>query len=206
VDSKTNTLKQFAFSVNFDDDIVDVHVKGPFSMNVELSNYNTPVAVSLPNPTLTLPELQSRMNDYKKVREARAADAQKVDNLLPIKNALEMYKTEVGRYPASLSELRLKGRLATTTITNTVLNQYDYASYIKPDLFTKANRCTQSGKVCTFYHIGVNFTDPTDPQLSNDSDQTTEVHGDDRAGCVGEANVACYDIVSAVAASTTPTQ
>ena len=195
IDATTNTLEKFALNADFDDDIVGVHVKGKVNMDFTFSLYNTPVSVPDPTPLLTLEELQSRMGDYQKSRDTRSADATKLKIFSSIQDALALYQKDLGRYPSVLSELRAGSRLATSTIDDVSLKQFYYASYIKPDLFTKANKCNAKSKSCVSYHLGVNLDDQTDPVLANDSDQTDDINGDDRAGCGNEPNKSCYDVV-----------
>ncbi len=204
VDATTNVLEKFSADVLFDDDIAGVHVKGPVHIDFTFTNYNADVAAALPTPVLSLEELQSRMGDYQKQREVRGRDAAKFDAMVLIQNALANYLKDKGRYPTVLAELRQSGKLATSTISDNELKRYVYASYVKPDVFNKANRCNAKSKNCSQYHIGINFEDPSDPLLQNDNDQISEVFGGDTAGCGNESNVACYDLLSPATTSTAP--
>lgn len=194
IDPTTNTLEKVALKADFDDDIVGIHVKGKINMNFTFSLFNAPVSVPNPTPLLTLEELQSRMTDFEHTKVARAQDQIKLKLFSSIQDALALYQKDMGRYPTILSELRAGGKLATSTIDDVELKQFHYVSYSKPDLFTKVNKCNAKIKTCTSYHLGVNLNDMADPALSNDSDQTGDINGDDRAGCGNEPNMACYDI------------
>ncbi len=195
IDATTNTLQKFSLNADLDDDIVGVHVKGKVNMDFTFSLYNTPVSVPDPTPLLTLEELQSRMSDYQHSKDARSADGAKLKLFSLIQDALALYQKDMGRYPTVLSELRAEGRLATSTMDDVSLRQFYFASYVKPDLLIKTNKCNAKIKSCTTYHLGVNLDDQSDPELSNDSDQTGEINGDDHAGCGNEPNKSCYDVV-----------
>ncbi len=195
IDATTNTLEKFSLNADLDDDIMGIHAKGKVNMDFTFSLYNTPVSVPDSTPILTLEELQSRMSDYEHLRDARAADATKIRLLSATQDALALYQKDMGRYPTVLSELRAGSRLATSTVDDVSIKQLYYVPYIKPGLFTKANKCNAKSKLCAAYHIGVNLDDQTDPVLVNDSDQTGDISGDDRAGCGKEPNKSCYDIV-----------
>jgi type II secretory pathway pseudopilin PulG len=197
IDQKTNTLLKISFKGDLDDDIVGVHVKGPLSFTFDLSDFNKPVAVEIPTPMLTLEEIRVRMDDYKRVKEKRTRDTIKQNGATEIQSALEAYRTEKGRYPTFLVDLVSSGKISTSTMSEITLKTYLYAAYVKPEVLTKSGLCTARGKVCTYYHLGVNFDDMTNPALGNDADQNTELRGGDVTGCGGEQDVACYDVVPA---------
>jgi type II secretory pathway pseudopilin PulG len=197
IDQKTNTLLKLSFKGDLDDDIVGVHVKGPLSFTFDLSDFNKPVAVEIPTPMLTLEEIRVRMDDYKRVKEKRTRDTIKQNGATEIQSALEAYRTEKGRYPTFLVDLVSSGKISTSTMSEITLKTYLYAAYVKPEVLTKSGLCTARGKVCTYYHLGVNFDDMTNPLLGNDADQNTELRGGDATGCGGEQDVACYDVVPA---------
>jgi hypothetical protein len=195
IDQKTNTLLRISIKGDLDDDIVGVHVKGPLAFTFDLSDLNKPVEVAVPTPMLTLEELRIRMDDYKKVKEKRAHDMLKQSGVSEIQGALEAYRTQKGKYPTFLADLVASGKLSTSTMSEITLKKYFYAAYVKPDVLTKSGLCTTKGKNCAYYHLGVNFEDLTNPQLSSDADQNTELRGSDVTGCGGEQDVACYDVV-----------
>lgn len=198
VDKKTGTLLQVSFTGNFDDDFVDVHVKGPINLQFALNNFNKQISTETPTPILTLEELKVRMEDYKKVADARQRDQGKVERMNTITSALDAYNSAKGRFPVLLTELYSAGVLASSTVEEVKLKAYNYAAYIDDVNFTKTNRCTAKGKVCAYYHIGVNLEDTENPLLQNDADGTSDVRGVDGAGCAGEQGLACYDSVTIV--------
>jgi type II secretory pathway pseudopilin PulG len=196
VDQKTNALLKISFAAKFDDDIAGVHVKGPAAFTFAFSNYNAPIVATLPSPTLNLNDLHSRMDDYKRQKDTRARDALKINTLSDIEKALNEYKTQNGRYPTFLSDLRLKNMLSTTTMSDALLKSYTFASYVQPAIWAKSNRCNPKSKTCDAYHIGVNLESSDDPALQNDADvAASDMHGADDLGCASEKNFSCYDIV-----------
>ena len=208
VDEKTSTLVQFKVTGDLDDDVLDLHVKGPLAMSFIFSKYAAPVAVTEPAPFLTLDELHTRMNDSKKSQSVRSRDAVYINGLGEVTHALTLYQAAKGRFPTTLSELRANDVLATTTLSDNLLKLYLYAPYIKEQDFSKANKCLPKSKTCAVYHIGVNLDDLGDPQLASDADQNSDVHGTDTTGCSLEREKACYDILFTpphVAASATST-
>jgi hypothetical protein len=197
IDQKTNTLMQFSIRGDLDDDIVNVHVKGPLAFTFDFSDLNKQVSVPVPTPMLTLEELRVRMDDYKKLKEKRVRDAVKHNGSSEIQSALESYRAQKGRYPAFLVDLVASEKNSTSTISTInelMLKSYFYAAYVKPEVITKSGLCSVGGKVCTHYHLGVNFEDVTNPLLGGDLDQNTELRGRDGSGCGGEQDVACYDV------------
>lgn len=201
VDEKTNTLVQVKLSGDLDDDIEDIHAKGPISLSFMFSKQGAPVSVTVPAPFLTLDELHTRMNDFKKFREVRSRDAVYINGLGEVEHALGSYMNAKGRYPTALNELRADNILSTSTLSDDLLKLYSYASYVKEGDFTKANKCVPKSKTCGTYHIGVNLDDLTDPQLANDADQNSDVRGADTTGCSLEREKACYDILFTATAS-----
>jgi hypothetical protein len=201
VDEKTDTLVQVKLSGELDDDIEDIHAKGPISLSFMFSKQGVPVSVTVPAPFLTLDELHTRMNDFKKFREVRSRDAVYINGLGEVEHALGSYMSAKGRYPTVLSELRADNMLSTSTLSDDLLKLYSYAAYVKEGDFTKANKCVQRSKTCGTYHIGVNLDDLTDPQLANDADQNSDVRGADTTGCSLEREKACYDILFTATAS-----
>ncbi len=202
VDEKTNKLVQLKVAGDLDDDILDVHVKGPIAMSFAFTKYAAPVNVIEPAPFLTLDELHARMNDYKKGQQVRSRDAVYINGLGEIEHALSNYMSAKGRYPTTLSELRTDDVLAVSTLSDDLLKLYLYAPYIKGGDFSKANKCLPKSKVCSVYHIGVNLDDLANPQLSSDADQTSDVHGTDASGCSIEREKACYDVLHSAPALT----
>lgn len=213
IDPETNTLLKFALKGDFDDDIVGVHVKGPLALSFVFSDTNKPVVVDTPTPMLTLEEVHLRMDDYKKVKEKRDRDAVKITDLKGIEQALLGYYTAKGRYPSVLLDLVTSGKLDAAKLHDKAAQTYFYyGAYVTPAALGKSGRCTTRGKTCAFYHLGINLEDMTNPSLSTDADQNTDVRGADVAGCGGETDLACYDVVTALpssqdspAASSTPT-
>ena len=111
-------------------------------------------------------------------------------------DALAAYQKEKGRYPTTLLDLRSSGKLPASVVDDFAFKSYSYAAYLKPEQLTKAGRCPVKGKTCAFYHLGVSFEDLTNPALASDADTTSEILGKDASGCLGEPNVACFDVVS----------
>ena len=204
VDSETNTLVKIAISGDFDDEMFDMHVKGPMTFSFDFSDFNKPVTVDTPTPILTLEELQMRTEEYKKIKEKRAHDQVKIDRLSLIKDALALYYADNKRYPVSLVQLGESGMLATSSVDSVMLKQYVYTSYIKDGVFTKVGRCPTKGKTCEYYHIGVNLDDVTNPVLGDDADVVTAILGEDSTGCGGEKDVACYDSTSSFGVDLSP--
>ena len=58
VNSETGTLMKLTISGNFDDEMFDMHVKGPMALSFDFSDFNKAVTTSAPTPVLTLEELQ----------------------------------------------------------------------------------------------------------------------------------------------------
>ena len=195
VDEKTKTLVQVSISGNLNDDIVGVHAKGELAISFTLTGYGSQVVVTTPAPSLSLTDLRTRMDDYKKLKTMRARNLSRVHALTDITHALTSYVNQKGRLPLTLSELSGSGLLASSTFANNGLKSYVYAAYVKPNDFTKANKCTVKSKSCTSYHIGVDLDDITDPALTSDADVASEIHGEDSAGCAGGANLSCYDVI-----------
>lgn len=195
IDEKTGTIVQLKFGGDLDDDIGDIHAKGTILLGFVFGNYNAPIVITSPAPYLSLDELHTRMNDYKKFKEVRARDAVRINGLGELQHALGSFMSTKGRFPTLLSELRTSGILATSTLADDLFKTYVYSSYVKADNFTKANKCTAKSKVCAVYQIGVNLEDLTNPILANDADQSGDVRGADTAGCALEKDRACYDVV-----------
>lgn len=204
VDRDTSTLMRIVISGDFDDEMFDSHVKGKVVFAFDFTDFNKVVTVDAPTPVLTLEELQLRTEEYKKVKEKRVRDQERLDHLSLIKDALTQYYDENKKYPATLSQLAESGKLATSSVDSVALKQYSYASYVKNGVFTKSGRCTTKGKVCEYYHLGVNLEDTTNPALENDADQVDDVSGKDASGCAGELEVACYDIYTPLNEETLP--
>ncbi len=202
IDPNTNTLLKLSIQGDFDDDMAGFHLKGPIRVAVEFSGQGQAVVVTPPTPMLTLEELRARMDDFKKTQAARARDQVKIDQVATIVSALETYRTEKGRYPSFLSDLTQANMLASSTFDTFTLKSFFYASYVKPEVLTKAGRCVVKGKLCAGAHVGVNLEDMRNPALETDADQTTDVYGLDRGGCADEKDVACYDVFLGGASST----
>lgn len=206
VNESTKTLVQVSISGNLDDDMFGVHVKGSLALSFTLTGYGSRVIVTTPAPSLSLTELRTRMDDYKKIKSVRAQNLSRVNRLTDITHALTSYMNEKGKLPLTLTELSMSNLLASSTFASVPLKSYFYVAYVKANDFTKANKCTAKSKLCTAYHIGVDLDDVTDPALLNDADVTSEIHGDDSTGCAGGAKLSCYDVVypERSATSTTP--
>lgn len=213
IDAKSGSIVKIVLLANFDDDIVSVHVQGPVSLEFSLSGFNEPVTIDTPQAALSLSDLKIHIKEYQKTKDMRARDQIKIDNVTLIQGALESYRLEKGRYPKVLTELYGGGKLATSSIDLVSLNDYFYRSYqkvvlsrastaAKAGIVTKSAQCLTTGKVCAFYHLGVNLEDMTNGALSLDADQTTDILGADTYGCGGEASLACYDVISSTATST----
>ena len=102
-----------------------------------------------------------------------------------------------------MSELYGAKKLAESSVDLATLKDYHYRSYIKSGVYSKAGQCSTTGKICAFYHLGTNLFGPDNAALQSDADQTTAILGSDKAGCGGEKDAACYDIVSPAIAITT---
>ena len=196
VEEASGNLKAITINATFDDDILGFHVKGPFAVNFAFSKFNEPVVTDAPSPTLDLAELKVRMNEYKEIRVRRDEDTKKILGLRVIETALANFGQSFSKYPTQLSELRQRGILSTSTISDQRLAQYYYASYISKGNVSKTERCTNKTIACSFFHLGVNLDDMDNPELLNDSDYPSDVRGADTSGCAGENNVSCFDVVA----------
>ncbi len=196
INKKTGELVQMSITGDFDDDMFDVHVKGKVNFLFTLSAFNKTVNVDMPIPTLTLEELKAQIEQYQIQKEVRARDAQKLEVMNGLLRSLDSYNRAMGRFPTMLSELYGAGILATSSVERQTLNQYGYESYLSGVPLLKANRCTQKGKVCPFYHLGATLEDSENLLLAGDADVTGDVRGIDGAGCLGEKGLACYDVIS----------
>jgi hypothetical protein len=210
VNTQTGALTKIMLAANFDDDIAGIRVVGPASMEFSFPDFNKEVSVTAPIGALTLVDLNLQMAEFKQLKEVRAHDQAKVDRVALFHDALENYQHEKGRYPKSLTDLYGAGKLATSSVDISSLGSYVYRSYQQSPLSTgtgiapKPVQCQMTGKVCAFYHLGVNLEDATNPALGRDADQTTAILGADTAGCSGEAKLACYDVVSTLSTPVIP--
>lgn len=219
VTTETGVLTKVMLAANFDDDIAGMRVVGPASIEFTFADFNKEVAVTAPTGALTLPDLNMQMAEFKELKEVRARDRVGIDRAALLIAALEEYQRDKGRYPKALTELYGAGKLATSSVSMSSLNTMLYRSYQQSALSTgagvasKSAQCLTTGKVCAFYHLGVNLEDATNPALGSDADQTTAILGADSAGCSGETKLACYDVVgtlstpaahAAPSATTTP--
>lgn len=195
VSKNSGELVQLRVSGDFDDDMFDVHVKGKMNLLFTLSGFNKVVKVDLPIPTLTLEELKAQIEQFQKLKEVRARDAQKIEVMNGLVRSLDSYNSAKGRFPTTLSELYGAGILATSSVPEQTLKLYEYESYVSGVPLVKANRCTQKGKTCPFYHLGVSLEDTENLIFAGDADVTGDVRGVDAAGCLGEKNFACYDVI-----------
>ena len=196
IDPTTNTLLKVTVRGEFDDDMVSAHVKGTAQFTFAFADQGKTVSVTPPTPFLTLEEFRARTDEYKQNKELRAGDTVKLDGMKKIIDALAAYQKEKGRYPTTLLDLRSSGKLPASVVDDFAFKSYSYAAYLKPEQLTKAGRCPVKGKTCAFYHLGVSFEDLTNPALASDADTTSEILGKDASGCLGEPNVACFDVVS----------
>lgn len=206
IDTKSGALVKIALTANFDDDIAEVHAKGPVRIEFAFPDFNKPVSINAPTAVLTLSDLRAKMDEYQKTKDMRARDQVKIDRVAVLASALESYRLEKGRYPKGLADLYSSGKLATSSINLVSLNDYFYRSYQKAGLSgeagvvsAKSTQCLTTGKVCAFYHLGTSLEDVTNTVLTSDADQSTAILGADTLGCAGEAGRACYDVVSPAA-------
>ncbi len=206
IDEKTNNLLQIKIAATLNDNIAGIHAVGPLDLSFSFTGYDSPVIVSEPAPYLSLTELQTRMDDYRKSKEIRDRNAVRILNLGEIKYALASYQSQKGRFPTVLADLRQNSILASTTLSDEVLKSFSYSAFIRSDDFSKANKCTAKSIKCTTYHIGVNLDDPADPALASDADQTSDIHGADNAGCAIEREKQCYDLVFTVQSTASSTK
>ena len=201
VNKKGGMLVKIVLSTNFDDDIVNAHVKGPASIEFSFSDVNIPVSVEAPTTILTLPELKIKLDEAQKRRKMRTRDQVKVNNIVLLAGALKNYQVDKGRYPKALTDLYGAGKLTDSSIDAETLKAYFYRSYQKAGVVTKEGACLTTGKVCAFYHLGVNLEDVTNTALQSDADETTAILGEDISGCGEEKTAACYDVTSTSVAS-----
>jgi hypothetical protein len=203
IDPVSGNILKLTVRGDFDDDMIDAHVKGNVRATFTFKDHEKPVVVLEPTPFLTLEELRARLDDYKKNKDLRVRDAQKTDTLQKILTALSAYYTAQGRFPSALLDLRTSKDLPEATVSTAELKNFVYAPYMTTVNLSRAGRCTARGD-CAFYHIGVNFEDVTNPKLRTDADVTSEIIGRDSSGCAGEKNFSCFDVVS-TSLSGTPT-
>ncbi len=195
ISEATGMIVKTTWSANFDDDMVDAHVKGTVRIDIALSEHNKELVVASPTPILTLEELKVRMEDFKKISEARVRDQEKVDRLKSLVSALEAYRNAKARYPLALTELYSAGMLASSTIPNAKLKNYSYAPYINAETIGKTGRCTTKTKTCAYYQVGVNLEYKDNSLLADDADMTSDLRGSDESGCSGELDFACFDLI-----------
>lgn len=200
VDSETEQLLRLSVHGDFDDDIVGVRVRGPVRIDVRLSEHGQALDVTAPTPFLTLEEFWVRINDYKQNKDLRIRDAAKRDTLQKLITALSKYREREGKFPLTLLGLRTARDLTTGEVSDATLRSFTYVPYVSSSDLSRAGRCgPQTG--CAYYHLGVNFEDLTNPHLRTDADVVSEISGKDSAGCAGERDRACFDVVSVEAAS-----
>lgn len=200
VDSETEQLVQLFVRADLDDDIVGVRVRGPVRIDVRLSGHGQALNVTTPTPFLTLEEFWVRINDYKKNKDLRVRDAAKRDTLQKLITALSAYREREGKFPLTLLDLRTKRDLTTGEVSDIALRSFIYVPYVSSSDLSRVGRCgPRTG--CAYYHLGVNFEDLTNPHLRTDADVVSEISGRDSAGCAGERDRACFDIVSVETAS-----
>lgn len=200
VDSETEQLVQLFVRADLDDDIVGVRVRGPVRIDVRLSGHGQALNVTTPTPFLTLEEFWVRINDYKKNKDLRVRDAAKRDTLQKLITALSTYREREGKFPLTLLDLRTKRDLTTGEVSDIALRSFIYVPYVSSSDLSRVGRCgPRTG--CAYYHLGVNFEDLTNPHLRTDADVVSEISGRDSAGCAGERDRACFDIVLVETAS-----
>ncbi|MDO8521109.1 MAG: hypothetical protein Q7S52_03260 [bacterium] len=203
VDEKTGDLLKLALAGDLDDDISEVHVKGPVALLFSFTDFNKPPLFGTPSPVLSLPELKVELEESKKLKGARAKDEVRISHMTLLTEALALYRNEKGRYPKELTELYAAKKITESSIDLVTLKNYVYRSYLKSGTYTKGGACLTTGKICAFYHMGTNLLDPKNNVLQSDADLTTAILGADNASCAKEANMSCYDVVSPVPAATT---
>jgi hypothetical protein len=196
VNQKSGEIMESTIEANFDDDILDEHVKGAVHVTLSFSDFNAPVTVDMPTSIVTLSELKTEMDNYQKVKDVRVRDHARVATLERLIAHIDAYHIAKGRYPVALRDLLQGHATSTQDISEADLSQVFYASYITSMPLSKLNRCTQNSAQCALYTIGINLDDVTNPLLREDRDIDSDVHGNDNAGCAGEKNVACYDLSS----------
>ena len=202
-DEETGALIKITVAADLDDDIGVVHVKGPLSLQFSFSGFNEAPLFGTPSPVVSLTELRAQMEESKRLKTLRASDEIRVDRVTLLVESLKAYYEAKGRYPKELSELYGAKKLAESSVDLATLKDYHYRSYIKSGVYSKAGQCSTTGKICAFYHLGTNLFGPDNAALQSDADQTTAILGSDKAGCGGEKDAACYDIVSPAIAITT---
>ncbi len=205
VDAQTGTLIKIVLLAKFDDDIMGAHVQGPVTLDFSFADFNKPVVVDIPSGVLTLADLYVKMDEYQQTKAQRARDDVKITRIAVLATALENYRLKQGRYPTELTELYGAGMLAASPFDLVTLKSYFYQGYQRDGVYTKSKQCLANGKVCAFYHLGVNLEDTTNNILKNDADLTTAILGSDATGCAGEVNMACYDVSSGMWSPTAQT-
>lgn len=203
VNKETGALVKFAFAGDLDDDVAGVHLKGPLSFSFAFADFNKPVTVDKPSPILTLEETRVRMDDYKSVMEKRTRDTPHIALLHTIEKALADYFAQRGRYPTILAELTAAKFMDPAVVDNAILKTYFYMPYVNGALLMNSTRCTASGKVCAYYHLGVNLEDTAHPELARDADITSGIRGKDTSGCGAEKGFSCFDVVAPVNSTST---
>lgn len=181
-------------SVNLDDTLFGKRVSGSGTFTFAPEKFDTPLSVTEPTPILSTEELQREIERYNAIAAVKASDDRMIATLMAIREALEAYRVARGKYPLTLGELHAAGMLETTTVPASELKTYAYAVYVDAKNLTRAGRCSVKGKICAFYHIGVNLEYLEHPALKDDADLTSDVRGSDAAGCTLEKERACYDL------------
>lgn len=126
-------------------------------------------------PALILTSLESA--------QTKIHDARRVVDIMQLRLALDMYYNgNSGKYPMVLSDL---APMYIPTIPSDPLDRIlSKTSYFY----------TSDG---SSYHLGASLEDSANLALKSDADKTDSViNGADSAGCAGEPNRYCYDIVS----------
>jgi hypothetical protein len=197
IDRSTGLPRQIALRVELNDVLREIRVQGVIETEFIFSNLNAPVKVEVPVPALSLEEFKVHLDDGKKRFESRARDEVKIEYMKMFTAALGAHRLATGKYPVLLSELVSGGQISTSTIPETDLKEFLYASYVSETMRTKNGRCATQSKNCDHYHIGIDLETLDHEELNTDADQVDGIEGLDTAGCSLEKERACYDLVSA---------
>lgn len=205
IEEESGVLAKITLSGTLDDDIGATHVAGPVLLEFTFAEFNKPPLFGTPAPILSLQELRAQMETVAGEKGVQAVDDVRVGHVARLVEALALYKKEKGRYPKELTELYGAKKLTESTIDLATLRDYLYRSYVKADDLSKTGACLTTGKNCAFYHLGTSLLNAKHRVLQSDADKTTAILGSDKAGCAGEANRYCYDVVSPSESQTTST-
>lgn len=111
----------------------------------------------------------------------KGRDTERIRALSEVRKALQMYVTEKGYFPKSIS--------------NNELN--DYIESIHKDIKYYGNSCNASNTNCQSYHLGIPLERDDNKVLSSDSDSSNDYFNGKTQDCGTESTGKdlCYDMI-----------